>query len=143
MPTTTTTVNGCGAVITLEDGAETPTAVDISGSSNEFSIDFDNTLGTYKAFGDAATYRMECGTDASIDITIMYSTGASEGMRLLKAWKAARGARGVVITLGSDTYTADVFWEKISFSAKSDDANPVAVKVTLKPHGAVTIGDAS
>lgn len=138
MPTTTSTVNGCGAIITLEDGTEA--VVDISGSANEFSINFDNTLGDYKVFGDANTYRMECGRDASIDLTILYSTGTGEGWAVLKQWRAVRGLRAVTITLGEDVYSADVYWEKISLGAKSDEATPVMVKATLKPNGAVTIG---
>lgn len=140
MPATTTAVNGCGAIIELDD--KLGSLVDISGSANEFNINFDNTLGDYKVFGDANTYRMECGKDASIDLTIVYTSATNEGHDLLKDWYSARGLRSVSIQVGSDVYSAEVFWEKISFGAKSDDAEPIMVKVNLKPNGAVTIGSA-
>ncbi len=138
MPTSTTTVNACGVSILLAD--EMGQMVDISGSSNEANIDFDNALGEYKAFGDSAMFRLECGTDGSIDFTAFYSRGLREAYDLLKRWRKLRGPRMIQInvpgnTAGADRYQAQVLYEKISLPLKSDEAKPIMVKASLKPNG--------
>src|SRR5574342_898822 len=69
MHQSSTVFNFCNASIRLQD--ENGLDVDVSGSSNEVTIDFDNDLGDYKAFGERWKGRLECGSDASIKLKIL------------------------------------------------------------------------
>lgn len=140
MPATSTAVNGCGWNIMMED--EMDVLADISGSANEFSLDFSNELGEYKVFGDKAMYRLECGTDANLELTILYTQGYREGYDMLKRWKQLRGNRLIQINgpsnaPGNDRYQGRFLYEKMNLGVKADEAKPIMVKVTLKPVGDV------
>jgi hypothetical protein len=137
MPSTDSAINACGAIIRVAD--EFGDLIDISGSSNEVSLDFDAELGDYKVFGDAAKYRLECGIDASLDLTVVYTTGTREGMSILKRWRKNRGLRVVHVLVGADLYKGSFLLEKMSLPLKSDDAKPIMVKASLKPNGNVDI----
>ncbi len=140
MPATSTAVNGCGWNIMMAD--EQGVLRDISGSSNEFSLDFSNELGEYKVFGVRAMNRLECGVDASLELTALYSRALFEAANLIKYWKELRGRRlfqisGPSNAPGNDRYTGYFLYEKINISVKADDAKPIPVKMTLKPDGDV------
>lgn len=140
MPTTSTAINACGVTILIEN--EFGDFIDCSGSTNEANIDFDNTLGEFKVFGDRANYRLECGLDASLDFTALYTTGMREAMDLIKTWRANRGQRRIRVCVprnvsGADAYEGRFYWEKINLPLKSDEGKPVMSKVSAKPNGEV------
>lgn len=140
MPATTTAVNGCGWNILMAD--EQGVMRDISGSANEFSLEFSNELGEFKVFGVRALNRLECGTDANLELTALYSRAMYEATDLIKYWKDLRGARlfeinGPSNAPGNDRYQGYFLYEKINISVKADDAKPIPVKMTLKPTGDV------
>lgn len=138
MPSTNTARNACGVKIELDD--EAGTLRDISGSANEVNLSFETELGDYKVFGDRATYRIECAEDASVDLTVLYTTATHEGYDVLRRWREARGLRTLKLTLpttGGETYQGEFLLEKFDLPLKSDDAKPIMVKATLKPSGAV------
>jgi hypothetical protein len=142
MPATTTAVNACGVSIFLDD--EGGTLRDISGSSNEISLKFENKLGDFKVFGDGSTYRIECGLDSSLEITVLYTRTANEGMDILKKWRELRGLRTVQIntptnTPGADRYMGEYLWETIDLPFKADESKPIMVKAVLKPSGYVDL----
>lgn len=134
MPSTGTAINGCGAIIKLANAGGVLT--DISGSSNEATIDFSSELGDYKLFNDANYYRLECGRDAEIKLSIVYTTAAAEAMDILKRWRQTRGKRALEITIGNDVYSGEVLMEKLSLPIKADEAKPIMVEANLKPNGA-------
>ncbi len=138
MPVTSTAVNACGVNIQLED--EMGLMADVSGSSNEANLDFSNTLGDYKVFGDRATYRLECGEDGSLELTVLFTRTQREAMDILNRWRKLRGRRRCVINVpenepGAGRYEAYYRWEKINIPLKADEAKPIMVKATLKPDG--------
>jgi hypothetical protein len=137
MPTATDVINACGANIKLDNAANT--LVDISGTGNEANIDLDQELGEYKVFGNAYKYRIACARDGSIELTVFYSTSAADGFALLKDWyfNSPGTARTVKITVGSDEYSGEMMLEKLTFPLKADEAKPIAVKASLKAHGAI------
>lgn len=149
MPATTTAVNACGVKIELDNAAGVLT--DISGSSNEATIDFKIDLGEFKVFGDAWRRRLACGKDASISLRVIYTTAADEGLDLVRDWffssdyKTARTCRISIPdgTNGSDSYTCEVLLESFNIPTKSDEAAPIMVAVELKPTGEVTYAVAS
>jgi len=71
MVATSTAINGCDAQILMAgpDG----TMYDISGSSNEFTLDFNNVIGDYKVYGSKWPLRLQCGKDASLTLNVVYT----------------------------------------------------------------------
>jgi len=143
MPNVVNAINACGAKIELDNAAGVLT--DISGSGNEANIDVDQDLGEYKVFGDAYKYRIACARDGSIELTLFYSTGAAEGLGLLKDWyfNSPNIARTLKISVGTDAYGGEMMIEKLTIPLKSDEAKPIAVKASLKAHGAITLAVAA
>lgn len=139
MVMTSTVINACNVVIRLEN--ESGQYVDISGSSNEIIMDFDNDLGEYKAFGNRWKGRLECGSDATFKLKILYSTANNEAMDNWKSWYfGTRGHRHIQVNLpdeaaGSDRYEADVFCETANgIGGSAENAGPIMVTISLKPH---------
>lgn len=135
---TTNVINACGARIEVDNALGVLT--NISGTGNEANIDLDQELGEYKVFEDAWKYRVACARDGSIELSIFYSTGAAGGVALFRDWffQSPNDARTIRITVGNDSYQAEVKLEKLTIPVKSDDAKPVTVKASLKAHGEVT-----
>lgn len=148
MPQTSTAINACDARIRLEN--ENGQNVDISGSSNEITIDFDNDLGDYKSFGSRWRGRLECGSDATFKLKVIYSTAQNEALDIFKSWYfGTRGHRRIQVNLpneetGSDRYEADVFLESANgLGGAADAAGPIMLDLTMRPHNGVahnTIG---
>jgi hypothetical protein len=137
MPTTSTARNSIACKIELDD--ETGTLRDISGSANEISHDFERQLGDFNVFGDYATYRLQGVEDETVEITILYTTATNEGFDILRRWRESRGLRTLKWTpLGTGEYWQGEFLlESFNVPVKVDEAKPIMVKATLKPHGAV------
>jgi len=144
MATTTTAVNACGAKIQLDD--KDGALQDISGSSVAGNIELTTKLGDYKVFADGCTYRLACGKDGSISLTIVYTTDDSEGIGILKEWWDADydDARSIQIDIptgagGDDSYTAEVYLESLSIPLTADEASPIMVAAEFKPNGCIDI----
>lgn len=141
MAQTTSAVNACDAVVKLDN--EDGVLADISGSSNEVSMDFNNDLGEFKSFGTRWRGRLECGSDASIKLNIIYSQNDAEALTKLREWFFVdRGQKTLVVeipdsSVGGDRYTMEVFLEKMSVPVKADEAAPIMVSCDLKPTGTV------
>src|SRR5574342_12650 len=143
MHQSSTVFNFCNASIRLQD--ENGLDVDVSGSSNEVTIDFDNDLGDYKAFGERWKGRLECGSDASIKLKILTSTAANEAYYIWKRWYfGTRGGRRLKIYVpdantGSDIYQATVKLASANgLGGPADEAKPGMITLDLKPHLGVT-----
>jgi len=142
MPASSTAVNGCDVVVKLED--ESGQMIDISGSSNEISLDFSNDIGEFKPFGSRGRRRLMCGTDAKIALKAFYTQASLETTDLMKKWqfrKRTRRAIQVFIpddSVGSDMYEGYVLLSTFSVPSKSDDANPIMLSADLLPDGEIT-----
>lgn len=142
MAATSTAINACNAAIWLDDATGVPR--DISGSSNVVTLNFDNELGEFQAFQDGATYRLECGEDASFEVTILYSTTTNEGADILKNWYfGTKGDRSFAVYLpdkdvGSDKYYCEVKIDNWSMTPSRSEASPIAISLVLVPNGAVS-----
>lgn len=138
MAETTTSINGCNAVIRLEDNLGN--LVDISGSSNEFNLDLANKLGEFHVFGGRWTKRKECKSDATLKLKIVYTTAANEGLDLLINWFfVTRGDRTVRLfpygeATGADRWDGDYLIESANgIGAPAERAEPIMIDLTLKP----------
>ncbi len=144
MGISTTTVNACDASIWIDDA--NGTLKDASGSTNSVSISISQNVGEQRVFGSRWPYRQMCGRDVSLDITVVYSTAADEGLDLLRDWILSTGdpnIRTVTIYLpdknvGSDKYTGEFVLESLDIPATAGEAAPMLASATLLINGAFT-----
>jgi len=141
MSQSTSVFNACNAVIKLADASSV--LQDISGETNEVSIELENQLSEYYTFGGAYPGRLECKRDGSVEFSVYGSTAATEALRLIQGWyHTTRGNRNIQIDpngsgIGNDRYTGAMKLEKYSVPLKADDGTPVLVKASLKADGGV------
>lgn len=141
MPVTSTAINGCDAVIYLDNASGV--AVNISGMANEFNMELNKDLGEFKVFGNAWRWRLECGKDASVDLSVVYSRDVDGALDILRDWYFnGSGARTLELNLpnesiGADKYQLEAMLENLSIPTVSDEAGPIMVSATLKPNGPV------
>ena len=148
MSQSTTVFSACDVSVWLDDVNGTP--VDISGSSNSVTLNFEHEIGQYIAFGGRWPNRLECGKDASFDITVLYSLTVNEGADVLIDWFFASppGDRTVSFyfpdkDVGSDHFSAEVKIEHMDFSGAAGSGDPVEINARLLPNGEVTHTTAS
>lgn len=137
MPATSTAVNACGVRIWIDD--EKGQLANVSGSANEFNLEFSKELGEFKVFGEGSYNRLECGKDAQLDITVLFTTATREGFDILKRWLVLGGKRTIRIEVpaSGDVWQGEYLLEKLPIGGKADDAKPIMVKASFKPDGAV------
>lgn len=146
MAGSTTTINACDASVWLDNASGT--ATDISGSSNEFTMTLPRVEGNTRVFGSKWPIRKVCGKDCTIDLTVVYSTAADEGLDLLRDWYYATDgsseeARTVAVYLpdknvGSDYYSGEFLLTNLSIPATAGEGAPIMVSATLMVTGAQT-----
>lgn len=140
MAQTTTAVSACDVSLWLGD--DSGTAVDISGSSNEIDMSFEQNIGEFVTFGSRWPVRQECGKDASFSIQVVYSTAADEAFDLIKNWYFSNtpGRRLLEVyipdkNVGSDYYNGDVRIASFNWTASRGEASPIMVSLELLPDG--------
>lgn len=143
MPLTTTPVNACDVEIWLDNLAGT--AMNISGSANTCNITLSQNIEVLRSFGSRWPARMQCGRDAEIALTIIYSETTDEGMDILKNWyfAAVPGNRTVTIyipdkNVGADRFQFEAVLSELSWNMEAGEAGPIAVNATLAPNGEFT-----
>lgn len=141
MTATTTDINACDCSIELDN--KNGTLVNISGSSNQVSMDLTQTLGTLWLFGSRFPRRKQCKSDATIAFRAVYSMASGEAMDALRDWfynkpgtpkrlrvRLPNGANG------ADQYEfPKVLLERLNIPVQATDANPILVDATLRPDG--------
>lgn len=147
MAVTTTAVNACDCIVSMDDAGGN--LVDISGNSNNVKLDFSKDIGEFKPFGSKWPIRLDCGKDAKLAIDFVYTTTASEGFQMLKAWfHSGSGLRTFRIDVpdssnGNDRYEGEFLLENFSVTLDSDTADPITVTASFMPSGEVTISTIS
>lgn len=142
MPATGTAINGCDAVIRMRDSAGAYR--NVSGSSNNFTLDLQNEIGEFKPFGTDWKVRLTCGKDATLQLDVIYSTANDEGFDLIRnLYFTGTGRADLQINLpdgsiGSDRYEANYVLESFSIPAQADSADPIMVSSQWRPNGEVT-----
>ena len=143
MAQTTTAVNACDVAIWLDNASGTQQ--DISGSTNTASMAFTNQLGAVRNFGTRWMIRLECGKDATFNISAVYSTAQNEAIDILKNWYFNNpGDRTLTIyipdkNVGSDVYECEARLENLNIPVEAGSADPIVVTASLKPNGPVTL----
>lgn len=140
----------CDAAIVIDDLALSPT--DVSGSANMASVRATKNVGTYwKAYQDHPT-RYVLYEDATVDLTVLYSSSTSDAFGILREWadqsvtdSAARTVN--VRMIESGTYQHNFYGEMIltsfEFTLTAGEGGPVLVSVSLQSSGEFHIGASS
>jgi hypothetical protein len=146
MVQTTSQVNACDVVVTLDDQTGTP--ADISGSSNQVTMNLTNDSGTTQTFGAGGTgrfpVRTQCRSDAEITFRAVYSRDDGEAMRILLDWFfIARGHKTLEVNIpddgvGADKYTFEVILQRMNVPVDGTSADPILAECTLQPTGEFT-----
>ena len=141
MAQTTTAINACDVVVSLDNVSGTLT--DISGSSNEVSMDLGQNIGEIATFDGDWMLKASCGKTVSVSLNVVYTTTADEGLDILRDWFFATspGSRTVQIdvpdsTAGSDRYSGEFVIESLNIPLTAGEASPVLVSATLSNDGA-------
>lgn len=145
MAETTTAVNACNVAVHLAD--HTGVLKDISGSANRAELAFSQQIGDYQVFGGGWVKRLTCKKDATASLTIVYTTAADEGFRMLKDWweNYASEARRVRIMVpdtdvGSDDYDGNWLISSWNVPLDGTQAGPAMVALNLSQTDGITIG---
>lgn len=143
MAQTTTAINACDAVLKLDSDAGVLT--DISGSSNEVTMDLDNEIGKRHSFGSRFPIKKACKSDAKIQLKAIYSDADAEAMNILLGWYFNNHGTTRTFTVGlpaaaagDDLFTFECFLKHLNIPGPSDSADPILVTVDLEPTGSYT-----
>lgn len=143
MAQTTSAVNAKDVNVQLGDVAES--LVDVSGSSNECSIEFSRELGEYGTFESVWMKRLENRQSVSLSFTAVYSTAEEEAVDLLKEWAYLEsGARTLQIQIpdssaGSDQFSGKFRLADLNFPLDSGEAGPIIAEATLESDGVIAM----
>ena len=145
MAQSTTVVNGCDVVIEID--GEAGTLVDISGSSNQLTMDFSITAEMYRSFGSRYPGRLTCGKDAAFALTVLYSPTVGEGRELIEEWfhTSDGDARSYQFdipdsSVGSLRYSGEAILESYSVeNVEAGNASAIQITANILPAGDVTL----
>jgi hypothetical protein len=139
MTATTTASAACGVYIYLDNGAGTLT--DIRGSASQAELTLNNNLGEVRTFGSRWMLRTACGQDASVSLTIVYSTTADEGYDIVRDWwtgadyDTPRSLRIDIPDNAGERWDMEVLLESATIPLDPSDGGPILVSCNLLPTG--------
>ena len=117
---------------------------DISGSSNQASLDLSRTTGETFTFEGDFSIKKSCKKSVSLSLQAVYTQSDTEASNILSDWYFnGSGARTVQIDVpngssGSDRYSGEFELESLSIPLVADDAAPILMSASLTNSGAVT-----
>lgn len=141
MAQTTTHINGCNAVVEVDDADGDP--INISGSSNQANLEFTKQIGKGVTFEGDWNLVLECKKDAALSLRALYTKNASEARAMIEEWYENGGNRVVSVypwgkINGARYYTGNWKLEKFDFPVDATDAAPSVLNASLVPDGAVS-----
>lgn len=144
MAETTTAVNACDVKIHVDNSSGVP--VDISGSSNRASLELRQTVESYRVFGQRWMKRKTCAKEGTVQLDVVYSEAADEGLDILRDWwfsndsGTPRTVRLMVPSdaVGDDDYMGEFVLENLSIPIDAGQTGPIIVSATLLSEGAIT-----
>lgn len=144
MAATTTAINACDAVIQLDD--DLGALQDISGSSNNAELGFTQEVGEYQVFGGGWVKRLACARDATLSLSLVYTTATDEAMDVLKDWFFSNpGTKRTCqidvpdSTSGNDRYSGEFYLVSLDIPLDVEEAGPIMCSAELAPDGGVTL----
>jgi len=142
MAQTTNSVNACNVVLQIDDNLGSLT--DISGSSNQASMDFSKQVAETFTFDGDWAIKKDCKRSVSMSIQALYTLNDGEASNILEDWfHNGSGSRTVQVdvpdgTGGSFRYSGEFILESYSLPLSADDAGVILLGFTLSNDGAVT-----
>ena len=145
MAQTTTAVNACDAVISLDNASGTLT--DISGSSNEVNLTLTVENGVYRRAYSGYPVRYALSKDFEAELVLVYSTTTDEALDILRAWANAGvsslDARTLRVDVpdsssGSDRYQSEVVLGNLEIPLTASEGSPIMVSASVQGTGAYT-----
>lgn len=145
MAQTTTHANACNVQVWVDD--RTGSLTNISGSSNEVSMELTRNLGSLVTFEGNWEIVTACKRSGTITLGFVYSEATDEARDILEGWffgdDSGSDSRTVTIyvpdnTEGSVFYTAECVPETFSFPIDASNADPIAPSMQLRTNGALT-----
>lgn len=140
MAQTTTQIAACNARLEVDNEAGTPT--DVSGSTNNASLDMSRDVGEATTFDGDYKLRSECKRDASLSIRALWTTSVSEARELLEAWFDLGGKRTVTIypngtAVGNRYYTGEFRLTGFNIGIDAGSADPIPLEIEAVADGPV------
>lgn len=143
MAQTTNAVNACNVVLTVDDSTGTP--VDISGSSNQASMDFNLQVAETFTFDGDWAIKKSCKKSVALTIQVLYSLSDVEGSNIMEDWfhNSSGTSRTIQIEVpdgagGSFVYSGEFILESYGLPVSADDAGVILMSFSLSNDGAVT-----
>ncbi len=143
MPQTTTAVNACDVVLQIDNSSGTLT--DISGSSNQCTMDFSRNVAEVFTFSGDWSIKRSCKSGVTISVQVVYSTTADEGRDLLEDWifDSPTTSRTVRVdvpdsSVGGVRYEGEFTIESYNLPLSAEDAGVIVCSASLSNDGAFT-----
>lgn len=143
MAQTTNAVNACNVVLMVDDS--TGVLVDISGSSNQASMDFSLQVAETFTFDGDWAIKKSCKKSVALTIQTLYTLNDAEGSNIMEDWfhNSSGISRTVQIDVpdgngGSFRYSGEFILESYGLPVSADDAGVILMSFSLSNDGAVS-----
>jgi len=143
MAQTTTSENACDVVLQIDNSDGTLT--DISGSSNQCTMDFSRNVAEVFTFDGDWSIKKSCKSGVTISVQVLYSITADEGRDLLEDWifDTPTTSRSVRIdvpdsTVGGVRYEGEFVIESYNLPLSAEDAGVIICSANLSNDGEFT-----
>lgn len=143
MAQTTNAVNACNVNLQVDDA--TGTLADISGSSNQASMDFSLQVAETFTFDGDWAIKKSCKKAVTLSIQALYSLNDGEASNILEDWfhNSSGTSRTVQVDVpdgngGSFRYSGEFILESYGLPLAADDAGVILLGFSLSNDGAVT-----
>ena len=140
MAQSTTTQNACNVQAYVDNASGTLT--EISGSSNNASIDMSTQTAETFTFQGQWSIRKACKTSATVSIQVLYSMTADEGLDILRDWYFTNAGEIRTFqvdipdsTNNSDRYSGEFVLESFNIPISADDAGVILCSASLLNSG--------
>lgn len=142
MAQTTDSVNACNVVLMVDDADGT--LQDVSGSTNQASMDFSRAVAETFTFEGDWAIKKSCKKSVGLSIQALYTLNDAEASNILEDWFFnSNASRTVQIDVpnadgGSFRYSGEMTLESLSIPLSADDAGVILVSATLSNDGEFT-----
>ncbi len=140
MAQTTTHISACNAVVEVDNVAGAPT--NISGSANTASIAFTRDIGEGTTFEGDFKLKTECKRDATLSLSVLWSTAVGEARDLMEEWFDLGGKRTIAIypngkIIGSRFYSGEFRLASADIPVDSNSADVIKMDFEAMSDGPV------
>ena len=142
MAQTTDAVNACDVVLMVDNSSGVLT--DISGSSNEASMDFSRQVAETFTFDGDWAIKKSCKKSVSMSVRTLYSLNDGEASNIMEDWfHNSNAARTIQLDVpngsgGSFRYSGEWILESYGLPVSAEDAGVILMSFSLTNDGEIT-----